>query len=362
MVAELWMRQFLALTSGFIMSCSWNKSCQTSSLGIQKPKSILPLTDSGMDDLESFQAWSEEIKKKMSLTNPLLYEVFGEIVSSKQPIEEGNIHETFQNIMEEKQISFRVPRVNFKEEAHQLQIDELRSKEADKLKTENERRQLGCLLIQRTQGETQLRVTRWLSATNGWEAWRQLNLSIHFKLLTNLMKTEFDDQPASCLQQFSVWKEKMVIHQQLSREQLRDTIKLSAAVNGLKGSVKSFVLLNLNGDSSFSDLDNLLALYVSMHDQRESSLDNSKDKVCRDKPEGETRKENTEGRGKGEAYPPQPTTQLGKGKPDQLPGGTPTSWTSSTDSNKLGSNQARNSKRLHKPRGADNSVLHPWVA
>ena len=168
-------------------------------------------------------------------------------------------------------------------------------------------------------GETQLQVTRWFSTTNGWETWRQLNLSIHFKFLTNLMKTEFDDQPASCLQQFSAWKGQMVIHQQLSREQLPDIIKLSAVVNGLKGSVKNFVLLNLNGDSSFSDLDNLLALYVSMHDQHESSLDNSKDKVCRDKPEGKTRKESKEGRGKGEAYPPQPTTQTGKGKPDQLP-------------------------------------------
>ena len=48
------------------------------------------------------------------------------------------------------------------------------------------------------------------------------------------MKTEFDDQPASCLQQFSAWKEQMVIHQQLSREQLPDIIKLSAVVNGLK--------------------------------------------------------------------------------------------------------------------------------
>ena len=97
----------------------------------------------------------------MSQTNPLLYEVLGEIASSKQPIEEGNIHEASQNIMEEKQRSSRVLRANFKEaEAHQLQIDELRSKEADKLKTENEGRQLGCLLVQRTQGETQLRVTR----------------------------------------------------------------------------------------------------------------------------------------------------------------------------------------------------------
>ena len=54
-----------------------------------------------------------------------------------------------------------------------------------------------------------------------------------------------------------------------SREQLPDIIKLSAVVNGLKGRVKNFVLLNLDGDSNFSDLDNLLALCVSMHDQHE---------------------------------------------------------------------------------------------
>ena len=218
MIAEFWMRQLFVTTLGLIMSFLWNRSSQTSSLdSMQKPRGIRLLIDSGMDDLESFQAWSEEIKKKMSRTNPLLYEVFGEIASSKQPIEEGNIHEASQNSMEEKQRLSRVLRASFKkEEAHQ-QIDELKSEEADKLKTENEGRQLGCLLVQRTQGETQLQVTRWLSASNGWEAWRQLNLSIHFKLLTSLMNPDFDDQPASCLQQLSAWKEQMVIHQQLSR-------------------------------------------------------------------------------------------------------------------------------------------------
>ena len=50
------------------------------------------------------------------------------------------------------------------------------------------------------------------------------------------------------------------------------------------------------------------------------SLDNAKDRTCRDKQE-ETRKESLEGRGKGEAYPPQPRSQRGKGKPDQLPKG-----------------------------------------
>ena len=205
MVAELWMRQPYVLTSSFIMSFLWNRSCQTSSLdNMQKPRGILPLIDSGMDDLESFQTWSEEIKTKMSQTNPLLHVVFGEIASSKQPIEEENILQTSQKIMEEKQRVSRVPRASFKEkEAHQKHMTEPRSKEAYKLQIENEGRQLGCLLVQRTQGETQLQVTRWLSASNGWEAWRQFNLSIHFKLLTSLMNPDFDDQPASCLQQLS---------------------------------------------------------------------------------------------------------------------------------------------------------------
>ena len=117
-----------------------------------------------------------------------------------------------------------------------------------------------------------------------------------------------------------------MIYQKFAREQLPDIIKLSAVMNGLKGSVKSFMLLNLNFDSSFSDLDNLLAIYVSTHDkhepsvQHELSVDNLKYKACRDKPKEERRKENIEGRGI-EAYPPSPTPQilLGKGKSDQLP-------------------------------------------
>ena len=56
-------------------------------------------------------------------------------------------------------------------------------------------------------------------------------------------------------------------YQQLAGEQLPDTIKLSAVMNGLKGSVRNFVLLNLHGDSSFGDLDSLLARYVDIHDQ-----------------------------------------------------------------------------------------------
>ena len=246
----------------------------------------------GLDDLETFQAWAEKIKTNMSRSNPSLYEVLGEIASSEQPIEEGDILQTSQNIIIEKQRALRVlhaktERTNFIEEkAQQLQpIDEYMTTEADKLQIKNEERQLGCLLVQKTKGGTQLQVCRWLSTANSWETWRQLNLqfttnklSIHFELLANIMKTNFDTQPASFLQQFNAWKEQLVRYQKLSGEQLPDFIKLSAVVNGLKSSVRNFVLLNLHDDSSFGDLDNLLARYVDI-DQHESSLDSLCDRA-----------------------------------------------------------------------------------
>ena len=43
-------------------------------------KDIRPFIHSGSDDLESFMAWSEQIKLEMSECNPLLYEVLGNIV------------------------------------------------------------------------------------------------------------------------------------------------------------------------------------------------------------------------------------------------------------------------------------------
>ena len=46
----------------------------------------------------------------------------------------------------------------------------------NKLQVQNEGRQLGYLLVQKTKGETQLQVRRWIQSSNGWEAWRQLNL------------------------------------------------------------------------------------------------------------------------------------------------------------------------------------------
>ena len=209
------------------------------------------------------QACLEEIKTYLSQTNPSLVAVLGEIASSKQPIEEGDIFQAFQSILRKKHRTLRVlpaekVRASFaEEEAHQLQpIDEYKPTEADKLQIRNEGIQLGCLLVQKTKGETQLQVTRWLQRTNAWEAWRQLNLqcttskwSMYYQLLTSIMNTSLDTQPASFLQQFIAWKEQVVRYQQLSGEQLPDVIKLIAVVNGLKGSVRDRVLLNLDSDS-----------------------------------------------------------------------------------------------------------------
>ena len=146
---------------------------------------IQPLIHSGSDNLESFLAWSAQIKLDMSESNPLLEQVLENVAFSMHPIAGGG--------------SFRMTG----HEARELQI-------------RSEGRQLGCLLVQRTKGETQLQVTKWLSATNGWEAWRQLNLSFLSRLLTSLLQINLDDeQPASCLQPLA-WKEHVVEHQELS--------------------------------------------------------------------------------------------------------------------------------------------------
>ena len=69
--------------------------------------------------------------------------------------------------------------------------------------------------------------------------------STSYQLLTSILNISFETQPASFLQQFEAWKERVVSYQKLSREQLPDFIKLLAVVNGLKSSVKNFVLLHL---------------------------------------------------------------------------------------------------------------------
>ena len=149
---------------------------------------IRPLIHSGSDDLESFLAWSAQIKLEMSEANPLLDKVLENLAFSTHPIAGG---------------------------------DSFRTHSARELQIRDEGRQLGCLLVQRTKGETQLRVTKWFSATNGWEAWRQLNLSFLSRLLSSLLHVSLDDeQPASFLQPLLAWKELMVEHQELSESSL----------------------------------------------------------------------------------------------------------------------------------------------
>ena len=123
-------------------------------------------------------------------------------------------------------------------------------------------------------------------------------------------------------------------------------IKLIAVVNGLEGSVRNLVLLNLDSDSSFGDLDSLLARYVDTHDQHESSLDSLCDRACEDKPEsigkgndiesnpsfeqqleeggirkgkGKGREKGKQAKRKGEAFHSQPPAYKGKREHAQLP-------------------------------------------
>ena len=315
MVAELLRRQFLVIILGFL-SGSFVISGSLSALilvgTMLGPKGLQPSTfEGGLDDLESFQAWAEEIKTYLSQSNPALYEVLGQTAASKQPIDEDGLVKASEDVLTEKRRALRVlqakvARASLMTEAEQeaLELNEDDPPEADpktefefkqeldlnKLQVQNEGRQLGYLLVQKTKGETQLQVRRWMQSSNGWEAWRQLNLlhstskrSTHFKLLSSLMNPSFDTQPASFLQQYNAWKEQVVRYQQLSGENLPDFIKLTAVVNGLKGQVRHHVLMQLDGGSSFGDLDSLLQKYFNnTYVQSESSLNSVWDKAWRD--------------------------------------------------------------------------------
>ena len=128
-----------------------------------------PSFNGDLGDLQSFQACKEEIRAYMSQVNPSLYEVLGEIAFSKQPIGERDILQASQRIMKEKHRALRVlqAKMETNEQAHQLSIDEYKTTEADKLQTSKAERQLGCLLVLKTEGETQLQVCRWLSTIAG---------------------------------------------------------------------------------------------------------------------------------------------------------------------------------------------------
>ena len=343
------------------------------------PKGLQPsVFEGGLDDLESFQAWAEEIKTYLSQSNPALYEVLGQTAVSKQPIDEDGLVKASEDVLKEKHRALRVlqakvARASLMTEAEQeaLELDEEDPPEADpktefefkqeldlnKLQVQNEGRQLGYLLVQKTKGETQLQLRRWIQSTNGWEAWRQLNLlhttskrSTHFKLLSSLMSPSFDTQPASFLQQYNAWKEQTVRYQQLSGENLPDFIKLTAVVNGLKGQVRHHVLMQLDGGSSFGDLDSLLQKYFNnTYVQSESSLNSVWDKAWRDnqaKEKGKGKSKNKKlsnphykqeekgkpskgkgkgkgkgkpNKGKGEAYQSQPAASKAKGNSSSFP-------------------------------------------
>ena len=265
------------------------------------PKGLQPsVFEGGLDDLESFQAWAEEIKTYLSQSNPALHEVLGQTAASKQPIDEEGLVKASQDVLKENHRALRVLQAKIARSGMTEQeltaagaLNEEAPPEADqktefdfkleldknKLQVQSEGRQLGYLLVQKTKGETQLQARRWIQSTNGWEAWRQLNLlhttskrSTHFKLLSSLMSPSFDTQPASFLQQFNAWKD------------LPDFIKLTAVVNGLKGNVRHYVLLQLDGGSSFHALDSLVQKYVNnTYVQTESSLNRVCDKAWRDK-------------------------------------------------------------------------------
>ena len=381
MVAELLKRQFLVIILSFL-SGSFVISGSLSSLilvgTMLGPKGLQPSTfEGGLDDLESFQAWAEEIKTYLSQSNPALYEVLGQTAASKQPIDEDGLVKASEDVLMEKHRALRVlqakvARASLMTEAEQeaFELNEEDPPEADaktefefkqeldlnKLQVQNEGRQLGYLLVQKTKGETQLQLRRWIQSTNGWEAWRQLHLlhttskrSTHFKLLLSLMNPSFDTQPASFLQQYNAWKEQTVRYQQLSGENLPDFIKLTAVVNGLKGQVRHHVLMQLDGGSSFGDLDSLLQKYFNnTYVQSESSLNSVWDKAWRDnqankgkskgkgkkltnphykqeekgkpsKGKGKGKGKGKPNKGKGEAYQSQPAAYKGKGKQQQLP-------------------------------------------
>ena len=111
MVAELLKRQFLVVTLSFL-SGSFVISGSCSSLILTEAmlgaKGLQPSTfEGGLDDLESFQAWAEEVKTFMSQANPPLYEVLGQTAASKVPIEEEeDLVKASQDVLREGPQSF----------------------------------------------------------------------------------------------------------------------------------------------------------------------------------------------------------------------------------------------------------------
>ena len=282
------------------------------SFNMQSLQDIQPLDfHEGWDDLDSFKTWVEDIKLEMSRTNPALYVVLGELASSQQPIEQGSM----------------LTSASLGKEAT----------ETEKLQRKHEAIKLGCLLVQRTKGETQLQVAKLLQTASSWEAWRQLHRSLHFKLLASLLRLSLDAEPASCLHQFRAWRERVVRLQEFFGEQLSDSVMISVVLNGLQEKTRHLLLLHLDGDSSIGDLGNLLARHLA---EQESSLDSLTDKAGRKEEQNRVDDQEShnslqqqqehdrqqlvkggkgKGKDKGEAYNPRPPACKGKGKQHQLP-------------------------------------------
>ena len=112
MVAEFLKRQFLVIILSFL-SGSFVISGSLSSLilvgTMLGPKGLQPSTfEGGLDDLDSFQAWAEEIKTYLSQSNPALYEVLGQTAASKQPIDEDGLVKASEDVLTEKHRALRV--------------------------------------------------------------------------------------------------------------------------------------------------------------------------------------------------------------------------------------------------------------
>ena len=106
MVAEL----FEETASGRHPGLSFGQLCDFRELVIFDPegdhawpkRSPAVHFEGGLDDLESFQAWDEEIKTYLSQPNPALHEVLGQTAASKQPIDEEGLVKASQDVLKEK--------------------------------------------------------------------------------------------------------------------------------------------------------------------------------------------------------------------------------------------------------------------
>ena len=112
MVAELLKRQLLVITLSFLLGIfvvSGSCSALILDLTMLGPKGLQPsVFEGGLDDLESFQAWAEEIKTYLSQSNPALYDVLGQTAASKVQIDEDGLVKASQDVLKEKIIELCV--------------------------------------------------------------------------------------------------------------------------------------------------------------------------------------------------------------------------------------------------------------